>query len=764
MSSDEWAPHVARARLLPRAQTRPGPLQDLKDALHRLYLTDQVTLDQLVSRIHQLAEASETNPACEPMATPGRDAIRAVISGPTLPQNVQIVTAVAAGLVFYRHPDLSSVSVLENDAVRTIRMLWSHAAAQRPIGRLITDVRPVEDLGVHSVGAVDADGTAVLPPYIERTHDEALHQLVESALAGRSGIAVLVSGSTAGKTRAAAEALHRRSNAGTRSLADSGWRIWPPIEPTPYTAVQLLDELPLIGPRTVVWLNEAQRFLLDPPEQITEQIAAALRALLNEPSAGPVLILGTLWPDYWHRIARLPEPGNPDPHAVTRALLQQRLIPVDENFADSACAAARATGNEMLTDAVNCAADGEVAQYLAGIPDLMSRYELGSALERAVIHAAMDARRLGCGEWHLTAFLRDAATAYLTARDRRRLHRYPDWFGDTVNKLTCMGKADTSVLEPGPDCTCRLEDYLDQYGRRSRVSVVPLDPFWDAVEAHIDDADVLHTVARSANDRYRYRIATRLHACASDAGHLASRTDLIQLLEQAGHQVEAEDLARQAVHAGDSLALVTLAEHRAYGRIQDRTGTKRLCFEAAREGEPRVLDRVADLFEQIGDHDGEMRISRQIMDTVHPDDERVDWAEAMERTGNTAEADRLALRSAEAGDEFALQYRVLQRLVYGDLDGAHRLSTMAVAEGHKYVLSRYKFSGDRHERDHPREVVSDNRNDIDALVAKEREARAAADRGDPDRLYDLAMAGDEDRWLSLARFGLNADGSDAEPW
>ena len=44
-------------------------------------------------------------------------------------------------------------------------------------------------------------GLPVLPPYVSREHDEVLGQVVRAAADGRSGIAVLVGGSSTGKTR-----------------------------------------------------------------------------------------------------------------------------------------------------------------------------------------------------------------------------------------------------------------------------------------------------------------------------------------------------------------------------------------------------------------------------------------------------------------------------------------------------------------------------------------------------------------------------------
>ncbi len=161
-----------------------------------------------------------------------------------------------------------------------------------PAGWPLAEVTDPFALEVHR--PVQADdpppGLPALPTYVPREHDQALAEAVQAAAAGRSGIAVLVGGSSTGKTRACWEAL-----ALLRNLPEA-WRLWHPIDPSRPEAA--LRELPLIGPRTVVWLNEAQ-FYLDAPGGLGERVSAGLRELLRDRGRGPVLVLATLWPEFW---------------------------------------------------------------------------------------------------------------------------------------------------------------------------------------------------------------------------------------------------------------------------------------------------------------------------------------------------------------------------------------------------------------------------------------------------------------------------------
>ena len=146
---------------------------------------------------------------------------------------------------------------------------------------------------------------------------------MRAAAEGRSGIAVLVGGSSTGKTRACWEAL--------RLLRDrpDKWRLWHPIDPSRPEAA--LRELPGIGPRTVVWLNEAQFYLDVADGGLGEQVAAGLRDRLRDPARAPVLVLATLWPQFWDCLTARPA-GGADPHPQVRELLAGHDITVPAAF------------------------------------------------------------------------------------------------------------------------------------------------------------------------------------------------------------------------------------------------------------------------------------------------------------------------------------------------------------------------------------------------------------------------------------------------
>ena len=102
-------------------------------------------------------------------------------------------------------------------------LVWPNSAAGRPLDE-VTDPFALE---VHRPVQPDREqaGLPTLPPYLQRDHDAALARLVTAAAQGRSQIAVLVGGSSTGKTRACWEALHLlRDQPGP-------WQLWHPIDP-----------------------------------------------------------------------------------------------------------------------------------------------------------------------------------------------------------------------------------------------------------------------------------------------------------------------------------------------------------------------------------------------------------------------------------------------------------------------------------------------------------------------------------------------------
>ena len=410
------------------------------------------------------------------------------------------------------------------------------AVADRPdsdvtmAGRLLEEVTDPFVLEVHRpVQLEDAPpGLPVLPRYVPREHDEVLGQVVRAAADGRSGIAVLVGGSSTGKTRACWEALDLLRD------QDPPWRLWHPIDPSPPDAA--LAELPGIEPRTVVWLNEAQLYI-DTADEQGERVAARLRGLLRDPVRAPALILATMWPGFWDTLAARPPEGAPDPYAQARELLAGHDITVPATFTPAQLSQLTQTADVRLALATRSAPDGAVIQFLAGAPELLARYRNASPAAAALIHAAMDARRLGMGAGLPQAFLEVAAPGYLTDDQWDALRE--DWLEQALHYTAKEAKGVRGPLtrirparhaarnrgdQPASMATAegplyRLADYLDQHGRQHRKGQFPPAGFWAAAAGHAFPADQA-ALGDAAHARGLYRDAAQLHKNAAAGGNL----------------------------------------------------------------------------------------------------------------------------------------------------------------------------------------------------------------------------------------------------
>jgi len=298
----------------------------------------------------------------------------------------------------------------------------------------------------------------------------------------------------------------------------------------------------------VVWLNEAQFYLEVTDGGLGERVAAGPRELLRDPSRAPMLVLATLWPQYWDTLTARP-PGGADPHAQARELLAGHDIPVPTAFTPAQLGELAGSGDVRLELAGRLAADGQVIQFLAGAPELLARYRNAPPAAAALISAAMDARRLGMGAGLPHAFLEAAAPGYLTGGQWDALGE--DWLEQALAyaAVPCMGArgpltrrrrrpAASRAPRSGPrdrgeqraggpgdagggGPLYRLADYLDQHGRQHRKGQIPPPEFWAAAAAHASPADQA-ALGDSAHNRGLYRDAAQLHKNAAAHGNLRS--------------------------------------------------------------------------------------------------------------------------------------------------------------------------------------------------------------------------------------------------
>ncbi|MEU9919477.1 hypothetical protein [Streptomyces sp. NPDC051001] len=441
-------------------------------------------------------------------------------------------------------------------------------------GRPITECGPL-DLEVHHAIRTDQTSDSELPFYVPRPHDLRLQELVAEVRGGRSRMVVLVGGSSTGKTRACWEAV--------QPLAEEGWKLWHPFDPGRVDAA--LDGLCRVGPKSVVWLNEAQHYLAS--TEAGERIAAALRALLADSARGPVLVLGTLWPRYWDELTALASEGL-DPHAQARELLAGRDLRVPECFTGRQLdAVLTASGvDDRLRLALEQAADGRIAQFLAGAPALVKRYRNASPAARAVLDAAIDARRLGCGVHVPMGLLEAAAPGYLSQDEFYALN--DDWFeqalaytarpvhGGTAALRRVPARPGRPALAGGP--VYRLADYLEQYAANDDQREHEPPELWDALVARIEDPKDLLRVEKAAHNLGLRKHAVLAMRRAAESSDIEALNEFSHALVAAERYDLAEPYLLRAADMGSDSAWWVLAQH---GDNEQRTVWCRRLVETA---------------------------------------------------------------------------------------------------------------------------------------------------------------------------------------
>jgi TPR repeat protein len=502
-------------------------------------------------------------------------------------------------------------------------------------------------LGVHRAILADAaPGQAVpeLTVYVHRDHDVRLRQLLSAPT--EPVMAVLVGGSSTGKTRAAFEAIRR-------CLPD--WSLLRPVD-----APDLLEQVRsgAVGPETVLWLNEAQIFLRGQPD-----VAVALRQLLGR--GEPVVVIGTMWPEFWKELTSTPDDAGPDVNHQARELLLQEAdrVYVPEAFAGNdlvQLSRVLATDPRLATAAEAAGSDGKVVQVLAGGPELVQRYDHPADAEdrlgKAVLTAAMDARRVGCESPICASFLQEAAPAYLDAPDRAGA---PDtWFAMGLAHATreVRGIAALTGQRQGPDIGPAdgyiLHDYLDQHGRLTRRGELIPAMVWNALTDHVLDPADRTQLARQAGWRGLYRYAVDFARPAAEAGEATAMQLMAMRLAGAGHSGEAEEWMRRAAEAGNSIAVQLYA--RRLDEEGDREGADTVLRTAAAGGDTSARLSLAARLDEDGKAEEAERMLVQAAeagDTVVM--ERL--AARLDEAGRRDDAEGWLRRAAEAGDAMAMQ-------------------------------------------------------------------------------------------------------------
>jgi tetratricopeptide (TPR) repeat protein len=410
------------------------------------------------------------------------------------------------------------------------------------VGQVTNPIR----LGVHPAAAAnppaqpDQLAAERVPVYVPRDIDDQLREYL-----ARGGFVLLVGDSTAGKSRAAYEAM--RSTLPDHVL----------IAPTGVEALIAAIAKATGIRRCVLWLNDLEAYLgagglnrasigrLLDGEGHHRIILATLRAVEEDRLTGSE-------PDQDGRRVR---------KDAREALEQAYRIPLGRVFSPAERERAHARDwDSRIFDALAHATEYGIAEYLAAGPELVRDWENAWSPNTdphapshpraaALIAAAVDLRRAGYTSLLPRALLTEVHEYYLTWRGGVRLR--PESLDEAWSWATRPRRATTALLHPTGEQHVQVFDYLvDTVQRRSHPGEHVPD---QVVQAALNtcppgDAD---TISYTAYDHGRYRLAeiasrNAFEARKRDLGPehpdtLASRRFHANMLRDLGRYTECED-------------------------------------------------------------------------------------------------------------------------------------------------------------------------------------------------------------------------------
>ncbi|MDF9802262.1 transcriptional regulator with XRE-family HTH domain/uncharacterized protein HemY [Streptomyces sp. HB372] len=639
------------------------------------------------------------------------------------------------------------------------------AEAPAPLGLSIAeldDAFAVEHLEVHRSIDPGQPTLSALTPYISRGHDV---WLAGNALKAQtsSRMAVLVGDSSTGKTRALHALLKRKQFA--------EWRLRQPYDSEGFLATYHRGE---IEPRTVLWMNESQRFL-DGPRG--EETARALLGLLADQTVKPVLILGTLWREMHATLTVRPVREGLDPHAHARSVLDGRCREVPEKFDDEDMAQLALLAQEDRRLALAMEHGGrQIPQFLAGAQELVRRFETAPTGAKAVIRAAMDARRLGHGLLIGDAFLRTAAPGYLTDQQWQLLGE--NWFEEA---LQYAGKECKGV--PGPltphkprpgeaspsGAVYRLADYLEQYARDTfRYEMAPTG-FWTAAVHSVTSPPDLVALAGSAEARLLLSHSARLYRAAAQAGLPHGWVHLGKLHARAGDSDGATHFFRTAADTGEFRGHLELAHIRT--KAGDTSTALRLYQAAARiaaaTADPSEADllvvTLADPLARAGDFEGAEELCRALI--ARGGDHQWLWSYAARlrlSAGDREGAEPHAREAARRGDGNAMLKLVDGWRSAGDAARADRLYDEMIDLSTPLDLGELASSLEKEspgQAEHLYRIIDEREgNGATALWIRAARLLEAGDRSEAERLFHASVdAGDPAGLYNLGSLRLEAE-------
>jgi Flp pilus assembly protein TadD len=543
-------------------------------------------------------------------------------------------------------------------------------AGRVPTVRQVTDPLP---LGVHPSAPArraDPDSGAVagdrVPMYVPRDVDA---ELAERLRMG--GFVVLVGDSTAGKSRAAFEAI--------RAALPSHELFVPGDKNIGRDVMAALVERTSQSRQAVLWLDDLEHY-------IRSGVITTAQISRIRDGKGHKVIVGTLRSAEEDQLTQVAPDAEESKRRLgdeaIQILGQAHKIRLRRLFTPQEVERAHAqASDERIADALDYSSEYGLAEYLAAGPHLQDAYDNAWEVGRnprgaALVAAAIDSRRAG----HLSplpkTLLEELHQDYLDARGGQRLRPEPleqawDW---TIRQR----RSTTALLQPVSDDGARVEvfDYLvDRHQQQVGPAAHVPDRAIRIILRHAGTPDI-NTVARQMQTQGRYTIAAEafqqaIQALRNASGDehpdtLSARHNLALALGDLGRLEEAEAEHRAVLEARvrvlgaehpdtlssrNNLAIVLRrsgrreeaeAEHRAVLEARQRVlGAEHPDTLSSRNNLAIVLVDLGRLREAETEHRAVLEARQQVLGAEHPDtlSSRNNLANVLRDLGRSQEAE-----------------------------------------------------------------------------------------------------------------------------
>ncbi|MFD6564276.1 tetratricopeptide repeat protein, partial [Micromonospora profundi] len=529
---------------------------------------------------------------------------------------------------------------------------------------LVRDVSARQALGIHPAIPLEVTAddwlSAELPLYVPRDRDVDVRTAL-TRMSATGGFLLLVGPPASGKTRCAAEAMQKELGKWRLCLWSAG-----------HDPNALLDAGTGLR-RTVVWLDDLHDLLeASAGTEVSTSDSGGFsfrqRRLTSElirrlllPENGPVILIGTTWPEKRDRFTRPPDAVEADLFADARKVIgmaeQIDVVPVFSE-AEWDRAVALSGGDPRLAEAVQHEQGRALPATLASARELIRRWRHGGdAYGQAVISAGVDVRRCGHPEPIPAPLLQTLAERYLTGRQLAAA--VPDaWFAEALAWACQPVRGDIAALVPSGSRIGVTDGY--------RVSDILLDHASSSSDVGTVSDEVRRHVAEHADVAVCWRLLVRAYAAGkldvaevagrrgAQAGEVRSILNLALLLAERGRAEdveEAEALYRRAIDAGNVEALLNLGNLLVErGRVEEAEALYRRAIDA---GNVKALNNLGNLLVERGRVEEAEALYRRAIDAGDVG-ALFNLGHLLAKRGRVEEAEALYRRAIDAGNMDAL--------------------------------------------------------------------------------------------------------------